>query len=151
MVDANILYAGATWKRWPYEVLRHAAQKDFRLVLCQQVIDEASENYLLDYPQNEGRFRRFLKRLHYELADDPTPKQVARYKDLLPDPDDVAIAVAAIYAGVDYFVSEDKHFTTKDERRRELHSKLNIMLSGTFLREVMGWTSEELEKVRGRT
>jgi hypothetical protein len=62
----------------------------------------------------------------------------------------VPIALAAINARVDYFVSEDKHFTEKSEQTAALHQRLNIMLSGTFLREVMKWTSEQLEDVRGR-
>ena len=32
-----------------------------------------------------------------------------------------------------------------------LRQELNVMISGTFLRKVMGWNSEDLEKVRHRT
>jgi len=58
--------------------------------------------------------------------------------------------LAAINAKVDYFVTEDKHFTTRDERRADLQRQLKIMISGRFLREVMGWTSEQLEAIRHR-
>jgi len=53
-------------------------------------------------------------------------------------------------AGVDYVVSEDKDFTSQDESTTELRRHLKAMLSGTFLREVMGWTSDELEAIRHR-
>ena len=64
---------------------------------------------------------------------------------------DVAIALAAIAAKVDYLVSEDKDLTVQDATTAELRRHLKVRLSGTFLREVMGWTSEKLEGIRHRT
>jgi hypothetical protein len=32
----------------------------------------------------------------------------------------------------------------------QLHEQLKVLLSGTFLRQVMGWTSKELEEIRHR-
>jgi len=52
---------------------------------------------------------------------------------------------------VDYFVTEDKHFTARTNRTAKLHARLKIMLSGTFLRQVMKWSSEELDEVRQRS
>jgi len=51
---------------------------------------------------------------------------------------------------VDYLVSEDKDLTAKDAATAQLRQRLRVLLCGTFLREVMGWSSEELERVRGR-
>ncbi len=48
-------------------------------------------------------------------------------------------------------VSEDKDLTTNDATTEKLRQQLKVYISGTFLREVMEWTSEELETVRGRT
>ncbi len=47
-------------------------------------------------------------------------------------------------------MSEDKDLTVRDETTAELRRHLKVLLSGTFLREVMGWTSEELESIRHR-
>ena len=44
MVDANVLFAGLVWPRWSYEVLRHAANGDFHMILVPQVIAEARKN-----------------------------------------------------------------------------------------------------------
>jgi hypothetical protein len=63
---------------------------------------------------------------------------------------DVPVALAAIKAKVDYLISEDKDFTVQDETTAELRRHVRPLLSGTFLREVMGWTSEQLEIVRRR-
>jgi hypothetical protein len=54
----------------------------------------------------------------------------------------------AMNARLDYSVGEDKHFTEKAVPTAVLHQRLNIMLSGTFLREVMKWPSEQLGEVR---
>lgn len=61
------------------------------------------------------------------------------------------MALAAIRAGVDYLVSEDKDLTEVDETTVELRRYIYPLISGTFLRQVMGWSHEELEAVRGRT
>ena len=59
-------------------------------------------------------------------------------------------ALAATRAGVDYLVSEDKDLTAVDETTAELRRHIQPLISGTFLRQVMGWSHEELEAVRGR-
>jgi len=149
-VDANILFAAVGWRRWPYYVLKHAAAGDFHLVLSRRIIEEATEEIAAKLPDQTAPFRRLLAILKPEVAPEPTEKQISRNRGLLPDPEDVPIALAAINARVDYFVSEDKHFTQKSEQTAALHQRLNIMLSGTFLREVMQWTGEQLDEVRVR-
>ena len=69
---------------------------------------------------------------------------------LVRDLTDVAVALAAISAKVDYLISEDKDFTVQDESTAEIRKHVKVMLSGTFLREVMGWTSDELDAIRHR-
>ena len=70
---------------------------------------------------------------------------------LVRDASDIGVALAAIAAKVDYMVSEDKDLSSRDETTSELRLHIKVMIAGTFLREVMGWTSEELEKIRHRT
>lgn len=74
-----------------------------------------------------------------------------QHKHLVRDETDVPIALAAVRAGVDYLVSEDKDLTTQDATTAKLRQRLVVMLSGTFLRQVMGWSSEQLERIRHRT
>ena len=150
LTDANVLFAGSAFPRWPYEVLRHALAKDFQLVLCPLVIDQARLHLQKRFPEHLARFEAFLQKANYELVPDPTPEAVAANRHLIRDLSDIAIALAAIVAGVEYVVSEDKDFTAQDESTAELRRHLKAMLSGTFLREVMGWTSEQLEAIRHR-
>lgn len=151
MVDANILIAGSVWPRWPYEVLQHALRGDIRLVLSHYVIQQACFHINRRFPAYSASFDELLQAFHYELVEDPTREQVLQNNDLVRDPTDVPVALAAIQAGVDYLVSEDKDLTVRDETTTRLHEKLNVMISGTFLRTVMGWSSENLESIRHRS
>jgi predicted nucleic acid-binding protein len=150
-VDANVLLAGSAFPRWPYEVLEHATDEDFKLVLCPLVIKQAREHLQQLFPSHLVRFDRFLREVEYELVPDPTPDEVDAHQHLVRDLSDVPIVLAAIAAGVDYVVSGDKDLTAQDDTTVELRRRLNVLLPGTFLREVMGWTSEELEAIRHRT
>jgi predicted nucleic acid-binding protein len=150
MVDANILIAGSVWPRWPYEVLQHGLKGDFQLVLSDYVLQQARMHIRRIFTNHEDQFDTFLQSCEYELVDDPTQEQVDENLDLVRDPSDVPVALAAIHAGVDFLVSEDKDLTVQDETTTRLRQELNVLISGTFLREVMGWNSEDLENARHR-
>ena len=139
MVDANILIAGSAWPRWPYEVLQHAWAGDFELVLCPLIIDSARHRLGEDFQDHLSRFDEFLATCDYEEVANPPREQVRRNQDLVRAPADVPIALAAMNAGVNYLVSEDKHLTSRDETTAKLRQRIQPLISGTFLREVMGW------------
>jgi len=149
-LDANILLAGNAFPRWPYEVLEHATDGDFHVILSPLVIEQAPEHLQKRFPEHVSRFERFIQETEYELAPNPSLEEIEASTTLIRDLSDVAIALAAINAKANYLVSEDKDFTVQDETTVELHRRMKVMLSGTFLREVMGWTSEELEAIRHR-
>lgn len=149
-LDANILIAGTVWPRWPYEVLQHALKGGFRLVLTPYVIEEARRILSARFPKEIGRFEAFLKACDYEITTIPTVEAVNAHANLVRDIADVPVALAAIEAGVDCLVSEDKDLTARDDSTVELRRLLPVYLSGAFLREVMGWSTRQLEAVRGR-
>ena len=148
--DATVLFAGTGWPRWSYEVLRHAAQGDYQLVLCPLVVAQARQNLLEKQPDYVESFETWLDHVAPEWVPDPTAQQVAAHRELVRDLDDVPVAVAALEARVDYFVSEDKDFTADDATTQAVHEQLKILRPVIFLREVMGWSSDELERVRRR-
>jgi predicted nucleic acid-binding protein len=151
MLDAKTLFAGILWPRWPYEVLRHALRRDFDLVLAEQVIIETHRN-LARYDKNSStHLENFLMLTRYQLIPMPSPEEVARNTSLMRDPTDVPIALAAMAARVDVFITQDRDFTDRDASTVELHRRLAILLPGTFLREHMGWNAESLEAIRQRT
>ena len=150
MVDATVLIAGSGWPRWPREVLLAGLRGEFQLVLSPYVIRQAHRNLSKRFPQHLERFEEFLSQASFELVPDPASEEVADNRDLVRDESDIPIALAAINAGVDYLVSEDKDFTAHHETTATLHQQLNVLLPGTFLRQVLGWTSQELERIRHR-
>jgi predicted nucleic acid-binding protein len=151
MVDTTVLLAGTVWPRWPYEVLQHALRGDFYLMLSRTVIQEAVRKFAEKFPAYTQDFEDFLEKCGYAEIPEPSSQAVLAHRDLMRDITDIPIAVAAINAGVDFFISEDKDFTARDQTTARLHQELTVMLSGTFLHYVMGWTGEELEAVRNRT
>jgi len=151
MVDANVLVAGSGWPRFSYEVLRHAASGDFTLVLSRHIIEEARVHILRLIPEALDQFEVVLRESGYEETATLMPEEIAAHADLVRDPKDIPVALAAISARVDCLVTQDKDFTDRGADTEELHRRLNILLPGTFLREHMGWSSEALEAIRYRT
>jgi hypothetical protein len=148
-VDATVLFAGIGWPRWSYAGLRHAVQRDFQLVLSPLVIEQARRSLEEKLPAFVESFDAWLSHVSCELAPDPRPEAVFAQLDLVRDVDDVPAAVAVREAHVDYLVSEDKHFT-EESATRELRKHVTIMRPVIFLREVMGWSSQDLEEIRRR-
>ncbi|MBI4770068.1 MAG: PIN domain-containing protein [Chloroflexi bacterium] len=111
LIDANVLFAGSAFPRWPYEVLRHALAGDFQPVLCPLVIEQARQHLRKRFPDHLARFEAFLQKSNHELVPDPTLEQVAAHYHIIRDQSDIAVALAAIRAGVEYVVSEDEDFS----------------------------------------
>lgn len=149
-LDANILIRGITLPRFPYEVLRHAARGDFIAVFSPLVLDSARWYVRESFPDHREAFEVLLVLLDYELAPDPSADEVVAQAGLVRDAKDIPVALAAIQAGVDYLVSTDRDFTDEDETTVELRKQLTPVRVGSFLREVMGWNSEDLSAIERR-
>lgn len=149
-LDANVLIRGITLPRFPYEVLRHAAKVDFTPVFCPIVLDSARFYVQELFPDHQEALEVFLSLIRYELVPDPAPEEVKAHAKLMRDAKDIPVALAAIRANVDYLVSSDRDFTDVDDTTAELRRYLNPLRAGSFLREVMGWTSEELSAIERR-
>jgi predicted nucleic acid-binding protein len=146
MVDANVLVAGLGWPRWPYAVLQHAVAGDFQLVLSPYVIEEARRNLQQIAPTALPSLDEFLALSDYEAIADPTSEILAAHHQLVRDPKDVPVALAAMNAAVDCLVTSDKDLTESET----LKQQIPVLLPAVFLRDHMGWTSEELEVIRHR-
>jgi putative PIN family toxin of toxin-antitoxin system len=147
LIDANVLFSGSAWPRWNYEVLRHAVAGDFQLVLSPRIIEEAQKAIAEIAPKEASRFVAILEATQYEAVATPTDEQIEANSKLVRDPKDIHVALAAINAKVDYLVSLDKDLTEPGE---PIHQHVNVLLPAVFLRDYMGWTSEQLEAIRNR-
>ena len=151
MLDVNVLVAGTIWPRWPHAVLQHAIKGGFQLVLAPLILESARRNIRDIDARQLPRFERFLEDCAYELVEDPTRQEVKQNLDLVRSQADVPIALAAINAQVDYFVTYDADFTDDNETTQKVRQAIpGIILPPVFLRDVLGWTSKELEDIRDR-
>ncbi|MBM4459386.1 MAG: type II toxin-antitoxin system VapC family toxin [Chloroflexi bacterium] len=150
MADANVLIAGIFFPRWFHEFLQHALRNDFKLVLTGYTIEEARERMAKGTPAQQQALEQFLADCEYEPAPDPSQTEVEANAGLVHDLTAIPLALAAINAGVDYLVTNDKDLTTQDEMTAVLRQRLQPISVGRFLKEVMGWDSNELERIRRR-
>lgn len=153
-LDANILIRGVTLPRFPYEVLRHAAKGDFIPVFSPMVLDSARLYVRELFPDYQEALEVLLALLKHELVPDPSPEEVAAHANLMRDEKDIPVALAAIQANVDYLVSPalsraevTDRDTDVDDTTAELRRHLKPIRVGSFLREIMGWTSEALSAI----
>lgn len=149
-LDATVLFAGSGWPRWPREVLLAGLRGEIQMVVSGFVLEQARRNLAKKFPQHLPRFEALLAQEPFEVVPEATPEEVEENKGLVRDESDVPVVLPYIKASVDCMVSEDKDLTAQDDTTEELRQKVTVMLSGTFLREVLGWTSEELEEIRNR-
>lgn len=147
MVDANVLVAAQYSPRFPYEVMLHAVKEDFKLVVTEDILNEARTTVRKLIPDKVDAFKAQIAKAMPELQPSAKPEEIEINRDLVRDPKDVHVALAAIQAKVDFLITSDKDFTDPDQPIRQ---KINILLPGAFLGEHMGWTSERLEAIRKR-
>ena len=88
--------------------------------------------------------------IDYELVSEPTPEEEDANLNLVRDPKDVYIVLAAVKAKVDHLVSADADLTDVDETTEKLRQLIQPLKIGSFLSDVMGWSSEELERISKR-
>jgi len=151
-IDTNILLSGIIWPRWPHAILGHALAGDIQLVLPEIVLLEARRHVKQNFPEYQYQFDRVLNEIEYELTPMPSLEAVEAAGDLVRQREDIPVALSVIAANVDYFVTYDRDFTDDHPSTAQVRAAIpGIRLPPIFLRDVMGWTSEELEAIRGRT
>lgn len=147
LIDANLLFAGTGWPRFPYAVLQHAVKGDYQLVLSHYIVEEARNAVLEIMPHRLQQLEQFLQDSQYEEVAPASEDEINRNESLVRDVKDVPVALAAMDAQVDFLVTQDKDLT---DPAAPIHQHIKVLLPGTFLREHMGWTSEALEAIRKR-
>ena len=150
MADSNIVIAGVLKPRWFFEFLGHAIRGDFQLVLASQTVAE-----VLRWAEVKGGYRRgavefFLAACRFEMAPAPSTEEVQANADLVRYATDVPVALSAIKARPDYLVTNDEDFHAEKTKAALKKQGVQVVHVGTFLAEVMGWKSPDLEAIRLR-
>jgi predicted nucleic acid-binding protein len=146
--DANILIAGIRVPRWPHAVMLAVLNDEFELALPQQVLVEARRN--LPHPDQVAVLERYLVVVRYEQLPAPPDEAIQRNLHLVRDETDVPIALALLTGMVDVLVSLDRDFTEPNATLLDFRRQVRVMLPAIFLRDIIGWDSVALEKIRAR-
>ena len=108
MLDTNILFS-AMYKPngTPFEAFRKTSELPYRLVLCDQIIDELRRNFNRKFPAKIPALERFLSIAHYDLVTLAPEDEAAPDEESINDSKDRPILRAARKAKVDIFVTGD--------------------------------------------
>ena len=111
MLDTNILFSSMYKPDGiPFEAFAKASEMPYRLVLCDQIIDELRRNFNSKFPDKIPVIERFLALAQYDLITLlPDDVEVDAEKSIR-DVSDRPIIRAAYKANVDIFVTGDKDF-----------------------------------------
>jgi predicted nucleic acid-binding protein len=152
-VDANVLIRGITFPRYPYEVLRLAAQHRITLVVSPSVLADARHYLSALFPDHLPKLDALLTAALVEVVDDPTHEEVSAHHCLVRDVEDVPVVLAAAKAHVDYRVSTDTDLTDPGmgtEALRQILEPGKVLRVGSSLNQVMGWSHEALTSISRR-
>ena len=152
-VDANVLIRGITFPRFPYEILRLAAQQKIILIVSPSVLADARHYLTALFPAHLPKLDALLAIAAVEIAADPTAEEVSAQRNLVRDVKDVPVVLAAAKAHVNYLVSTDADLTDMDESTEALRAMIapgKVLRVGVFLNQVMGWSHEDLEAISRR-
>lgn len=110
-VDANVLIRGITFPRYPYEILRLAAQHKIILVISPSVLADARYYLTTLFPDHLSKLDGLLSTAAVEIVAEPSRDEVYVHRHLVRDIEDVPVVLAAAKAQADYLVSTDSDLT----------------------------------------
>ena len=111
MLDTNVLFSAMyNFNGNPFAAFAKASEKPYRLVLCDQIIDELRRNFNRKFPAKIPVLERFLSITQYDLITLALEDDTIDDEENIRDETDRPILRAARKAKVDIFVTGDKDF-----------------------------------------
>ena len=111
MLDTNILFSAMyKFSGTPFEAFSKASENPYRLILCDQIIDELHRNFNHKFPSKMPAIEHFLSIAQYDLITLVPEDEAIEDEKKIRDIDDRPILRAARKANVDIFVTGDKDF-----------------------------------------
>jgi predicted nucleic acid-binding protein len=111
MLDTNILFSAMyKFEGTPFDAFAKASEMPYRLVLCDQIVDELRRNFNRKFPEKIPVIEKFLSIAHYDLITLTPDDEAADDEKNIRDIDDRPILRAARKAEVDIFVTGDNDF-----------------------------------------
>jgi predicted nucleic acid-binding protein len=107
-LDASVIFAAVYSKTGAArELFRQAIHDQVRLVVNQDVLDEAQRNLTKKAAQEVGQLRVLMAMIDPEIAPDPSAKLVAQVSQYVVEKD-VPVVAGALATQVDYLVTFDR-------------------------------------------
>jgi len=111
MLDTNILFSAMyTFDGKPFAAFSKASEMPYRLVLCDQIIDELRRNFNRKFPAKMPVIERFLSIAQYDLITLAPEDEAVDDEESIRHTNDRPILRAARKAVVDIFVTGDRDF-----------------------------------------
>jgi putative PIN family toxin of toxin-antitoxin system len=111
MLDTNILFSAMyKFEGTPFDAFTKASEIPYRLVLCDQIIDELRRNFNRKFPAKVPVLERFLSITHYDLITLTSEDAAIDDEENIRDVSDRSILRAARKAKADIFVTGDNDF-----------------------------------------
>lgn len=147
MLDSNVIISGITCPRHCFEILNHALKQDFNLFLSEIILEEVKRNIQKKFQPYLLNLKSFLLNCPFELVPDPEKDMVLKNQNLVPHQNDVPVILAAIESMVDFFITGDKEIIKECV---SLKGKCAFLTPTNFLKEIMRWTTDDLDKISFR-
>lgn len=111
-IDSSALFPMLTSARGASNAILSLAEADaITITISEQVVIETERAIAHKLPRALPYYRGALRKTNVRIVPTPTANEVAGYGDIIADPTDVPIIVAAIKAEVDYLVTFNRrHF-----------------------------------------
>ena len=111
MLDTNVLFSAMyKFNGTPFDAFAKASGMPYRLVLCDQIVDELRRNINRKFPEKIPAIERFLAITQYDLITISPEDTALDDEKNIPDETDRPILRAARKANVDIFVTGDNDF-----------------------------------------
>lgn len=129
MLDTNILFSAMyKFEGTTFEAFSKASEMPFRLVLCDQIVDELRRNFNRKFPAKVPVLERFLAIAHYDLITLAPEDEAAFDEKSINDIKDRPIIRAARKAKVDIFVTGDNGILNSSIKKPKIMTAAQFVL-----------------------
>lgn len=111
MIDTNIIISAIrNTNGTPFAAYSKAAQPPYKIVLCDQIVDEVRKVFNKKFPDSVPLIERFFTWALFEVTCTPIEGKADEAESLIRDATDRPILRAALAASVDIIITGDKDF-----------------------------------------
>ncbi len=111
MVDTNIIISAIRNPNGtPFAAYAKASQSPYKIILCDQIVDEVRRVFNRKFPDSIPLIERFFTWALFEVVSTPGQEEVDEKENMIRDVNDRPILRAALKAKVDVLITGDRDF-----------------------------------------